>query len=180
MKIDPVRLTLSQETLKHFFHYDPKTGQMTRIRRLDSWGGETTCRIPITGKNNRGYFWVSIRRVMYLAHRLAFLYMTGKHPKNEVDHINGIRLDNRWKNLRQVASFQNSRNQGVRKDCTSGTRGVTYSNRADKWLARISHKDIRYNLGYFLNKRDAIAARLAAEIKYGYHPNHAKRQAWHE
>jgi hypothetical protein len=185
MKIDPMRFELTQETLQFYCRYDPKTGEFWRTFKFDSWGNVTEVNRLIVGKNNRGYRWLKLFDKVYLVHRLVFLYMTGKHPTNEVDHINGDRLDNRWKNLRQCDAFTNSRNQGVRKDCTSGVRGVNYnttksSRSLKRWVARISHKGERITLGNFETFEEAVAARRKAEIDFGYHPNHARRESWSE
>jgi hypothetical protein len=178
MKIDPERLELTESELKRYFTYDPMTGEFKRILRRTRWQGDVPCSELITGKNNRGYYWVKINRHMYLVHRLIVLYMTGVHPRGEVDHINGDRLDNRWGNLRDTSPFENSRNQGNREDNTSGCRGVTFSKNSDKWVARISHQGVRYSLGYFPTKEEAIEARKEAEQRFGYHPNHARRESW--
>tara|TARA_R110001592_G_scaffold111372_6_gene308490 strand:+ start:12415 stop:12906 length:492 start_codon:yes stop_codon:yes gene_type:complete len=71
-----------------------------------------------------GYRQISLQGRAYLAHRLAFLYMTGKPPEREVDHANRIRDDNRWCNLRSCDRHQNTQNASVRKDNRLGIRGV--------------------------------------------------------
>ena len=179
MKINESKHFVTQEQLRQWVEYNPNTGQMFRIKFIYPKTGETySKRKEIMGTNNRGYRWLKVFGDMYLVHRLAVLCMTGRHPKNEVDHINGDRLDNRWKNLRECDAFINSRNQGIRKDCTSGVRGVTYSKIAKKWTARISHMGDRYSLGYFTEFDDAVKARRKAEVDLGYHPNHARRTSW--
>ena len=183
MKINTEKHNLTQEELWRWVRYDPKTGQMFRIlTRKGPWGHEKHINKLVTGKNNRGYFWINILGYMYLVHRLAFLYMTGKHPEGEVDHINGSRSDNRWCNLRETDCFNNARNQGIRKDCTSGVRGVNYVTHPlagnKRWKARISHKGMRFDLGSYHTFEEAVAARRKAEQDYGYHENHAKRKAW--
>ena len=180
MKIDPKRHALTEAELKRYFTYDPITGEFRRVIRRTRWNGDVPCSQTITTKNNRGYVWVNIGKTMYLVHRLIVLYMTGSHPNGEVDHIDGDRLNNVWSNLRDTNPFENARNQGNRTDNTSGTRGVGYNYRARKWVARISHDGVRHSLGYFLTKEEAIAARRAAEVMYGYHPNHARRDSWRE
>lgn len=182
MKIDPFRLTLTEEELKRYYTYDPITGEFRRILRRTR-GGVVPCSDLITSKNNRGYLWVKVGGKMCLVHRLIVLYMTGEHPKGEVDHINGDRLDNRWVNLRDTNVFENARNQGNRTDNTSGCRGVTYHRNhlaEKKWQARISNHGVRYSLGYYLTKEEAMAARKGAEAILGYHPNHARRESWRE
>jgi hypothetical protein len=185
MKIDHSRSEMTQETLQFYCRYDYMTGDFWRVTRFDSWGNTKVINKLVTSKNNRGYKWLNIFGKMYLVHRLAFLYMTGNHPTNEVDHINGDRTDNRWLNLRECDSSTNSRNQGIRKDCTSGVRGVNYntaksSRSLKRWVARISHQGERIMLGNFETFEEAVAARKKAEIDLGYHPNHAKRKSWSE
>ena len=178
------RKDITQEMVREWFDYDPETGEFTRLLRYDSYGKLQSIREPVVGKNNRGYFWCGVYGKTCLVHRLIWLWVTGKHPSGEIDHENGIRTDNRWINLRDVSPFENSRNQGVRKDCSSGVRGVTYDARKGcrgkpKWIARISHKGVRYVLGNFDNFEDAVKARKQAEIDFKYHPNHSKREAHH-
>src|SRR5210317_1640919 len=167
------RNELTQELLKKHFEYEPYTGKFYRITKYDSWGNVYKIRKEVTSKNNRGYLWVCILGIVCLVHRLIYTYMTNKHP-NEIDHIDGDRLNNKWGNLRNVNSFENSRNQGNRKDNTSGVRGITLhkpKRGTEKWLARISHKNKRYSLGYFLTKEEAINARKEAEEHFKYHIN---------
>lgn len=184
MKINTEKHKITQKELMHWVDYHPITGKMYRIRGIHPSSGKEYERwSEVTGTNNRGYKWLKLLGRMYLVHRLIVLYMTGKHPENEVDHINGDRGDNRWVNLRQCDPFSNSRNQGIRKDCTSGVRGVNYNTaktlRGNKrWIARISHKGERIHIGNFETFEEAVNARKNAEIDLGYHPNHAKRESW--
>ena len=97
--------------------------------------------------------------------------MTGGFPI-EVDHINRIRTDNRWSNLRAVTSEMNQRNKPKNKNNTSGTVGVYWHKGRSKWVARIGKNSIY--LGIFSNLQDAIEARKQAEIDHGYHPTHGK------
>lgn len=176
------RSEITQEMVQDFFHYNQLTGVFTRLKEYDSYGNIRLINEPVLGKNNRGYHWCGVFGKQCLVHRLVWLYMTGEHPTDEIDHVNGIRDDNRWCNLRQVTAFENSRNQGVRRDCTSGVRGVTYVDRTNYrgrsyWQARISQKGVRYCLGHFKTKEEAVEARKQAEIDFGYHQNHGKRES---
>jgi hypothetical protein len=171
---------LTQELLKRYFTYDPETGNFVRIMRRDRWG-ERVCSELIKSRNNRGYLWVRIFNETHLVHRLIVLYMTGDHPHGQIDHIDGERLNNKWVNLRDVNPFENSRNQGNRIDNSTGVRGVTYratGRGLKRWKARISHMGVRYDLGEYLTKGEAINARMLAEKRFGYHPNHARRESW--
>jgi hypothetical protein len=175
-----MKTDLTQESLKRYFTYDPETGNFVRIVRRHRWG-ERVCSELIASRNNRGYLWVRIFNEVHLVHRLVFLYMTGNHPCCEVDHLDGDRLNNRWVNLRDVNAFENSRNQGNRIDNSTGIRGVTYratGRGVKRWKARISHMGRRFDLGEYLTKEEAVSARIAAEKRFGYHPNHARRESW--
>jgi hypothetical protein len=85
-------------------------------------------------------------------------------PAGEVDHINGDSLDNRVRNLRCCTRQQNGVNRGLQSNNTSGHIGVYQS--GNKWHAQITAGRKKIYLGGFDNKEDAIAARMAAELKY--------------
>ena len=94
-----------------------------------------------------GYQHISIDGNEYRAHHLAFLYMTGRWPKTEVDHINHNPLDNRWSNLREAARPENCWNQRIRSDNTSGFKGV--QRHGQRWRAIIQTAGVRHYLGTF-------------------------------
>ena len=175
------REDLTHEQVLSHYDYNTLTGELHRVIEYDGWNNSSCCFKLVDGRNNRGYRWDKLFGHMFLAHRLIWFYMTGEHPNGEIDHIDGDRLNNRWDNLRHVDAFENARNQGERKDNTSGCRGVSYvkSGRGSKrWLARISHKGTRYILGRFNTFEEAVKVRKKAEIDYKYHHNHAKRESW--
>lgn len=184
MKINPEKHNLQKEDIDKLVKYDPITGEMRRILKIHPKSGKYyPCDDLVTGSNNRGYKWLKMKGHMYLVHRLAFVIMTGNHPNGEVDHIDGNRQNNKWENLRDCSPLAQSRNQGLRKDNTSGVRGVNYNNcktnrSAKRWVARISHNGERILLGNFHTFAEAVAVRKQAEIDYGYHENHGKRQSW--
>ena len=154
-------MNLSQDELKELLDYDPATGNFTWIKSsakqigVGEIAGTITC---------YGYIQIKICKKCYTAHRLAFLYMTGNWPNNQVDHINRIRNDNRWINLRQCSHSQNLGNSTKRCDNTSGYKGVVLDKRDNTWQAKIGGK----NIGRFTSKEDAALAynKKAVEI-YG-------------
>jgi hypothetical protein len=101
---------LTQERLKEILHYDPETGMWTWIKER-KYMNILVGSIAGTVKSN-GYLYIGIDRKQYRASRLAFLYMTGKLPPDEVDHKNRVRLYNRWSNLRLVTHSENQQNKG--------------------------------------------------------------------
>jgi hypothetical protein len=118
-----------------------------------------------TTNSKNGYVYITIKRKTYLAHRLAWLYMTGKWPLKDVDHKNRVRQDNSWANLRSASRSQNNANARLAKSNTSGVKGVYWSKRAKKFIAQIKcgHAPVRY-IGCFDNIEDAASA-YAGEAK---------------
>ena len=155
---------ITQKRLKELLRYDPMTGIFIW---LISRKGEQAGYI-----NSIGYTVIGIDSEKYFAHRLAFLYMTGKFPKDQVDHDNHIRHDNRWKNLNSSTNAANHKNMPIQSANTSGITGVGWHKSSGKWRARIivNYKDVY--LGLFINKADAAKARKKADIEYGFHVNH--------
>jgi hypothetical protein len=142
-------LELTQEKLKTLLTYNPDTGVFTR-NVLPRNGCKKVGNI-----RKDGYVVLSINRKRYLAHRLAFLYMTGSFPE-EIDHIDGNPNNNRWVNLRVCTRSQNNMNKGV--------AGV-YFHRSGKWLAQITNQGVHYYLGLYVNRNDAMARYQEAKQK---------------
>jgi HNH endonuclease/AP2 domain len=114
--------------------------------------------------NLPGYIVIRVSGVLYRAHRLAWLYVTGRWPLNGVDHINGIRSDNRFSNLREADQAQNLQNQRTaRADNESERLGVSRDPRRDRWRARITIGLKQKWLGYFDSAEEAHAAYLRAK-----------------
>lgn len=159
-------MNLTQDDLKRLLHYNPKTGIFT-------WKVRLAPRIKI-GSNagsfdlSTGYIRIRANKQQYYAHRLAFLYIEGYLPENEVDHINRIRNDNRWCNLREVHHLCNMRNRKVGKNNTSGVSGITWSSQYKKWKSQIIHDNKVIFLGYFVDIIDAVKVRWEAEKKYDF------------
>lgn len=83
-----------------------------------------------------------------------------------LDHINRNRLDNRKSNLRYATSQENARNKSIQKNNTSNIPGVSWRKDRNKWRSYITVDSKQISLGLYENKKDAIAARKAAEEKY--------------
>ena len=151
---------LTQKELKALLHYDPNTG-------IFKWkvGARNSIKVgAIAGcKDSAGYFRIRINGKDYKAHRLAWLYMEGYWPEPEIDHINGVRHDNRWKNLRMVSPVCNGQNKTISSRNTSGFTGVCWSKAAKKWVARITIHRRRIHIGYYDTPLDAAIARLVFE-----------------
>lgn len=161
---------LTQERLKALFVYDPGSGLFSRkVARGPAPAGAIASR-----RNRDGYCRVTIDGSDYLCHRLAFLYMTGSMPAEEVDHINHVRDDNRWINLRQVSRSENSMNKRRYRNSSRPVPGVV--RRGDVWIATIWKDGIQIHIGSFRAVSDAIAARRKAQQEMGFHANHGVTQ----
>ena len=109
--------------------------------------------------NIRGYVVININDGnIFLAHRLAWLYVYGQMPSKHLDHINGIRHDNRIANLRECSSTENSWNSGLKKANKSGFKGVSWHRGAGKWQAHINIGGKGAYLGIFETAELASAA----------------------
>jgi len=116
--------------------------------------------------------------VHVLAHRLVWGFVTGGWPDGEIDHVNGIRDDNRIENLRVVDRSGTATNIAVRSDNTSGRVGVFFDSRRSRWRAEIQKEGKVLYLGRFNTFEDAVSARVAAEENLGFHPNHGRSPTW--
>ena len=155
--MDGLRMDLTQEDLKESMHYCPESGAFAR--RIGA------LIIPVNGSTDSyGYKQVRVNGKKYLAHRLAWLYMHGGWPPDQVDHCNGMRSDNRLKNLRLATNAQNRQNiRSAYSNSKSGALGVTWDKKTQKWQAKISLNGAKNILGFFENIADASAAYIAAK-----------------
>lgn len=121
-----------------------------------------------------GYRVIRIGGKLQFSHRLIWLYVHGEFPEDQIDHINGERSDNRIENLRAVTDRENSRNKSKYTNNTSGTTGVSWEKQEGKWHAIIRVDGRQKHLGFFDDIDEAIAARKAAEVVWGFHENHGR------
>ncbi|CAH0316264.1 hypothetical protein SRABI89_05048 [Pseudomonas koreensis] len=161
---------LTHARLLEKLHYDPETGRFTRRppnhkRRIGQF-------------DKNGYITIAVDRVKHQAHRLAWLYMTGEHPDEDlhVDHINRIRDDNRWINLRQATPADNCNNReyGGGGNSTgrgaSGIHGVYWDGRKERWHVQMQCRGKYFYGGYHSTLEsarvdaDAVRAKLTAYI----------------
>jgi hypothetical protein len=142
--------------------HDPVSGDL--IWKMDHWKKVKAGNIAGDRYRN-GYRRVCIDSKEYLAHRVVWLMAHGEWPPREVDHINGIRDDNRLSNLRLAASSENKQNAGLRSDNKSGLTGVTWVPTRGKWRADIHLSRKQYCLGFFDTVDEAAAARTKAKAE---------------
>lgn len=120
---------ITQAYLKSLLDYDPLSGLFTWAvgRKGTRKGAVAGCVGP------DGYVIIMVDKKNYPAHRLAFIWMLGEMPANDVDHINRVRADNRWSNLRPATRRENNLNSGVRSNNTSGYKNVSHCSRTGKF-----------------------------------------------
>lgn len=159
--------TVTQARVKQLLHYDPETGI---FRYKQKRGRERVGDVAGTVTSD-GYVAITIDRMTFQAHRLAFLYMTGAFPKDCVDHVDRRRDNNSWANLRPATAQENRQNQARRADNTSGYPGVTWDQSKQRWMARIYHEGKDYFLGRFRTAAEAFKAYSSAKAKiHIFHP----------
>ncbi len=154
-------LTVSE--LKYYLTYDPETG-------LFYWN-EKAAYNTVVGSvagslNSKGYLTVTICYKSYLLHRLAWLYMTGEWPEDEIDHDDTDTQNNKWKNLREATRYENTRNSKIRITNKSGLKGVHWDKRKNKFVSQIMANRKKIHLGYFSDKEEAHKAYCEASTKF--------------
>jgi hypothetical protein len=169
---------LTAKQLRALLDYNPDTGLFRWKTGIDHWraglpagtesrtGGGKGKRpylvIGIGTTSRKRYSYIGIRKKVYRAHRLAWLYVHGEWPDREVDHINGNGCDNRIANLRLATSIENACNRGLRSNNTSGFKGVSWVKRAKKWGVHCGVNGITYHIGNFDSLSEARAAYVEA------------------
>lgn len=159
------RVMISSHRLREVVHYDHQTGQFTWIKTLSA---RAVAGKPAGTINQRGYLVITIDRKRLFAHRLAWLYHYGSRPSGVIDHIDGDLLNNAISNLRDVEQSQNTKNNKVSKNNTSGYPGVYLDKKSGSWYSQIWSDWKCLSLGSYRTKEEAIAARKSAEAKLGY------------
>lgn len=173
---------ITQEYLKQCLTYNPETGQFTRLERprqffktegsWKTWNARYAAKpagFKHTKKSERtSYIRIGIDGKTYQAHRLAWLYIYGTWPKNQIDHIDGDGANNKLENLRDVTNRENGINRKTQINNTSGVTGVSWHKAANKFRAQIKINGKNKHLGYYTTLEAAIAARAAANERYGY------------
>lgn len=178
------------ERLRDLFDYDPATGELrwkprplsmfTAVRSKSAeelWKLWTSkCAGKVAGTiDDSGYVNINAMGFFIRGHSIVWALHHGAWPQFEIDHINGVRTDNRIENLRDVPRTQNARNMKRSIKNKSGQTGVFWSRTANKWCAQIRSDGKARHLGNFRRFEDAVAVRKAAERLNGFHPNHGAR-----
>jgi hypothetical protein len=152
--------TLTARRLRELVEYSPDTGVFTRRVTLC---GRALAGSVAGGLHQQGYITFAVDGVSYQAHRLAFLYMTGEWPQGLMDHIDGVRHNNRWANLRDVSPAWNAQNRRKpQRQNKSGLLGVA-SLPNGRFVARVVSGKKRHFIGEFASAELAHHAYMAAK-----------------
>lgn len=142
---------LTVERLREVLSYDAETGHFSIGER----------------PRRDGYVVVRIDGARYLAHRLAWLYVTGEWPSGLIDHIDRDRANNRITNLRDVSQSVNQQNiVSAKRNSRSGLLGAALCKQTGRWAARIRIHGVKVHLGRFDTAELAHAAYIAAKRQF--------------
>ncbi len=157
--------TLTQERLKELLHYDPNTGVFTRrVNTSRGKAGTVAGSRNVCKETGKVRMRVSISRVVYWQHVLAWLYMTGNWPDNEIDHKDGDSANNRFDNLRDVTRVINCQNRvRPQTDNKCGFLGVFWEKRFHVWIAKVTVGKKSIHVGSFKTPEEAHAAYVQAK-----------------
>lgn len=155
---------ITQKELKEILEYDPDTGGFVWINPKPRSGLKPGDKAGYQQKS--GYVCIRINGKGYKAHRLAYLYMVGVFPDDQLDHRNRVRHDNSWDNLRDSTPLFNQRNRTTNKNNTSGISGVVWrEKRGGFWECWIKTEGVKKYLGLSIDKFEAACIRKSAEIR---------------
>ncbi len=177
------------DLLRQLLRYEPETGKLFWLVRDSSlfrdtpnktaeqhcrgWNKRFAGAEAFTADGVKGCKCGRILGVGYYAHRVAYALHEGEWPENEIDHEDGNRANNRWKNLRDATHLLNMKNKRLYRSNRSGHHGVYQRNGRGGWIAHIRVDGVRRQIGTFSTKDAAIEARKAAQPAT-FHPNHGR------
>lgn len=174
-----VRMLPPAEYLRECLDYDPETGALTWRQRplvhfrashwMNLWNSRYAskaagCAHTVYQVKYRRSS-ISIDKRRYLTHRVIWKIMTGREPSPTLDHRDRNGTNNTWRNLRRATESQQRANSSLRRDNSSGVKGVSWSRTRRKWIAQICINEFRFNLGGYLTKEEAQKVYEAAARK---------------
>ena len=171
----------SPEVLRQLLRYEPETGKLFwrnrsvelfavgkdgAVKNAAKWNARFAGKEAFSTASSDGYFKGELAGKTLFAHRVIWAIQTGAWPDEMVDHINGVRTDNRWINLRAASPSENQHNRGPQKNNTSGYKGVSWDKNSKAWRAQIKKFGKETCFGPFETALEASEAyqRAAAEL----------------
>ena len=161
--------SLSFERANELLCYDRETGEFSwKIARKGASKGRQAGTI-----NGLGYRQIMMDGITYLAHRIAWLIATGRHPVDQIDHINGEKSDNRIANLREASCSENLRNIKISAVNTSGMKGVSLEKSRGRFQGQVRLNGVRHRTARFHTAEEANTATIILrEHLHGSFVNH--------
>jgi hypothetical protein len=155
----------SFEEADQHLRYDPETGLLWWKKKRR--GANVSS--PVGSLAQNGYLRTKFNYTAYSVHRLAWLLATKQDPgEMQIDHINGIKHDNRLANLRLATGSQNCQNGKKPKNNSSGYKGVSWNRRDKCWQAHICVNSKIVRLGAFATAFEGhLAYKKAAQQLHG-------------
>lgn len=169
---------ITLEIVSEYLTYDQFTGNLYQRKKrpkiqVGSLAG---------GITPYGYRYIQLEGRKYPAHHIVWLFETGNLPTKALDHIDGNQLNNKFSNLREVTTKQNTENRGKQRNNKTGYKGVSFNNRLQKYVAQIQHNYEPIYIGIYAT---AYEAHLAYEAKakelfthYATKPNESQNQTY--
>lgn len=165
------RLSYDKET--GIFRFLPKPDTSNFNKAWNSMYAGKVCGKP----DSHGYLMANLitewpKREPILLHRLAWFMVYGKPPQFNIDHLNGVRADNRIENLRDVKTTLNNRNTALTHRNTSGISGISWLKRRNKWAAKCMVDGKLHYLGEFVDIEDAKSVLSEFRLANGFTSRH--------
>lgn len=162
---------ITHEQLLERLDYDHETGIFTWKRRPGNDRCTNSWNSRLCGTNAgwfipKGYLRIGIEGRFYYGHRLAWFYVNGAWPAEQIDHIDGNKLNNAVANLREATHAENQQNCGLRSTNASGFKGVSWDAVMNKWVAQITFNGKKQYLGGFDDPADAAKAYADAATRF--------------
>jgi hypothetical protein len=155
---------INLDGIKDFLSYDQSSGVFTWIKSLSNRKKAKSIAGSLT---QSGYYEICYNNQRVLSHRLAWFFVYGEMPDGVIDHINGLRTDNRIENLRCVSQMENTQNTlTASKSSKSGVLGVHFSTRINRWVAQITVNRKCNHLGSFKTLEEAKEAYMKAKKQF--------------
>lgn len=167
----------AREFLLECFDYNQLSGCLTwkarpehhfkDSRAAKTWNSRNAGR-SVSVVNGTGYFSPSIDGIHYLAHRVIWKLVTGIDPREQIDHADGNRKNNKWSNLREATKQENGFNQSISMGNKTGFKGVSFNQSSQKFVAQIRRDGKKKFLGRFDSAEAAHLAYVdAAKVVHG-------------
>lgn len=165
---------ITQALVKEYLDYDPQTGELIWIKKPSKRANLRTRAGSLV--STTGYRSIALFGKSYPEHHVVWLWYHGYWPKQQLDHIDHIRNNNRISNLREVTVGENARNRTRRQNTRTDEAGIWFNRISKRYVAEITKDGKKVYQASFVDIEDAITARKAKLIEHGFHANHGSKQ----